>query len=107
MGDDIVERRSKIEQEIGLENLFGLLYFSSGCLVICWTIPTEMVDCFYQFAKNNYVLFDSTSSLEIGDYPAINFSSESTEDGLTSEDCKELLNVRLIYGVVSHLAKKI
>lgn len=74
---DIVKHRIQLERKIGLQNLFGILGIFRGSVIIFWTIPTEMVYYVYQLVKENFSLSNFIALLEIGDYPAIEFSSES------------------------------
>jgi len=91
---DIVQHRIRFERRVGIKKFLALLGISGGSMIIYWAIPTEMAYYVYQSVKKNYFLFDTTSSLEIGNYPVIEFPSEAilSKEELTSwlhEDCQE------------------
>ena len=83
---DIVKNRIRFERKVGVDNFLVLLGINHGSMIIYWAIPTEMAYYVYQSVKKNYFLFDTTSSLKIGDYPAIEFPSETVllKEQLTS-----------------------
>ena len=90
---DIVKHRIRLERKFGIKKSLALLGISHGSMIIYWAIPTEMAYYVYQSVKKNYFLFDTTSSLEIGDYPAIEFPIEfPSETILTKEELTSWLH---------------
>lgn len=88
---DIVKHRVQLERKFGAEKMFALLGISHGSMIIYWAIPTELAYYVYQIVMNYDVLFNTTSSLKIGDYPAITFPSETVSPKLELKTwlCKE------------------